>query len=135
MIESRTGISYYWSVNNSYELINKISHIKATRSIKTFDFSTLYTNLPLDVICRSLRSLEIIANSKSVSILVNSHRMGQFDIDENETNCVNYTYCLVDIPRVSHSCIDQGSQLQTSGVDTLDRVYQKGTPNPAAQLF
>ena len=22
----------------------------------------------------------------------------QFDIDENETNCVNYKYCLVDAP-------------------------------------
>ena len=30
----------------------------------------------------------------------------QFDIDENETNCVNYKYCLVDAPGVSNSCID-----------------------------
>ena len=30
----------------------------------------------------------------------------QFDIDENETNCVNYKYCLVDAPGVSDSCID-----------------------------
>ena len=25
----------------------------------------------------------------------------QFDIDENETNCVNYKYCLVDAAGVS----------------------------------
>ena len=30
----------------------------------------------------------------------------QFDIDETETNCVNYKYCLVDAPGVSNSCID-----------------------------
>ena len=30
----------------------------------------------------------------------------QFDIDENETNCVNYKYYLVDAPGVSNSCID-----------------------------
>ena len=30
----------------------------------------------------------------------------QFDIDENETNCVNYKYCLVDVTGVSDSCID-----------------------------
>ena len=30
----------------------------------------------------------------------------QFDIDENETNCVNYKYRLVDAPGVSNSCID-----------------------------
>ena len=30
----------------------------------------------------------------------------QFDIDENETDCVNYKYRLVDAPGVSNSCID-----------------------------
>ena len=30
----------------------------------------------------------------------------QFDIDENDTNCVNYKYCLVNVTGVSHSCID-----------------------------
>ena len=30
----------------------------------------------------------------------------QFDIDENETICVNYKYCLVDVTGVLDSCID-----------------------------
>ena len=59
LIEKRTGICYYWSVDNSYVLINKISDIKTARSIKTFDFSTPYTNLPLAGIYDSLRSLII----------------------------------------------------------------------------
>ena len=62
VIEKRTGICYYWSVDNSYELIIKISDIKTARSNKTFDFSTLYTNLSLDATYDSLRCL-IIKNA------------------------------------------------------------------------
>ena len=55
----RTGISFYSSIDNSYEFINKIADIKTAHNIKTFDFSVLYTNLQLDVIYDSLRSLII----------------------------------------------------------------------------
>ena len=37
----------------------------------------------------------------------------------NETNCVNYKYYLLLVPAVSYSCIDWGSQLQTSCAGTL----------------
>ena len=57
VLQKRTDNSYYWSIDNSYEFINKIADIKTAHGIKTFDFSTLYTNLPLDVIDDSLRSL------------------------------------------------------------------------------
>ena len=50
VIQKRTSISYYWSIDNSCAFFNKIADIKTAHSIKTFDFSTLYTNLPLDVI-------------------------------------------------------------------------------------
>ena len=80
VIQKRTGISFFWSVDNSLEFIDKISDIKTAHSIKTFDFSTLYTNLPLDVIYGSLRSLIInmFTNSKSIAILVNSYRKKAF---------------------------------------------------------
>ena len=70
------AISYHWSVDNSYELIDKISDIKTARCIKTFDFSTIYTNLPLGVIDDSLRYhiIKMFANSKSISIMVKSNR-------------------------------------------------------------
>ena len=76
VIQKRRGISFFWSVDNSLEFIDKISDIKTAHSIKTFDFSTLYTNLPLDVIYGSLKSLvmKMFANSKSIAILVNSYR-------------------------------------------------------------
>ena len=74
VIQKRTGVSFFWSVDNSLEFIHKISDIKTAHSIKTFDFSTLYTNLPLDVIYGSLKSLiiKMFANSKPIAILVNS---------------------------------------------------------------
>jgi hypothetical protein len=54
VIRKHTGINYFWSVDNSEEFINKIAHVKSADSIETFDFSTLYTNLPLDSIYSSL---------------------------------------------------------------------------------
>ena len=76
VIQKRTGISDYWSKDNSYEFINIIADIKTAHSIKTFDFSTLYTNLPLDVIYDSLRSLiiKMFVNSNSVAIMVDSNK-------------------------------------------------------------
>ena len=96
MIEKRAGICYYWSVDNLYELINKISDIKTARSIKTFDFSTLYTNLPLDVIYDSLRSLiiKMFANSKAVSIIVNPNRKKAFW--SNGSNYAGYREYTID---------------------------------------
>ena len=45
----------------------------------------------------------------------------QFDIDENETYCVNYKYCLVDaVCNYKYCLVDARS------------VYQIGTPNPVA---
>ena len=96
VIEKRTGISYYWSVDNSYELLNKISDIKIARSIKTFDFSTLYTNLPLDIIYDSLRSLiiKMFVNSKRVSIMVNPNRKKAFW--SNGSNYAGYREYTID---------------------------------------
>ena len=59
----------------------------------------------------------------------------QFDIDETETNCVNYKYCLVDAPGVSNSCIGLGESAADQLRGHLERVYQIGTPNPVAQLI
>ena len=80
VIQKRKGISFFWSVDNSLEFIDKISDIKTAHSIKTFDLSTLYTNLPLDVIYGSLKSLiiKMFTNAKSIAILVNSYRKKAF---------------------------------------------------------
>ena len=57
-IHQRTGISVYWSVDNSLQCIKKLDKLTAT-SVHTFDFSTLYTNLPLKSIEDALQQLVI----------------------------------------------------------------------------
>ena len=96
VIQKRTGISYYWSIDNSCEFINKITDIKTAHSIKTFDFSTLYTNLPLGVIYDSLRSLiiKMFVNSKSVAIMVNSNSKREFW--SNGSNYAGYREYTID---------------------------------------
>ena len=54
-----SGLNYFWSIDNSMEFLNKLSTIPIADSITTFDFSTLYTNLPLDNIYESLERLLI----------------------------------------------------------------------------
>ena len=49
-IFNRTGFNYYWSVDNSNEVINKLRNINNPSAIHTYDFSTLYTNLPLELV-------------------------------------------------------------------------------------
>ena len=50
--------------------------LKNVSSIETFDFSTLYKNVPLDVIYDNLRSLitKMFANSKYIFNMINSNR-------------------------------------------------------------
>ncbi len=55
-IKINTGYSVYWSVENSKEVVDKLKGMKA-KSIQTFDFSTLYTNIPLDNIYENLEEL------------------------------------------------------------------------------
>ena len=95
VVQKRTGISY-WSIDNSYEFINKIADIKTAQSIKTFDFSTLYTNLPLDVIYDSLRSLiiKMFVNNKSVAIMVKSNSKRAFW--SNGSNYAGYREYTID---------------------------------------
>nr|NIQ20721.1 hypothetical protein [Gammaproteobacteria bacterium] len=74
VIKKHSGISHFWSVDNSHEVVNKIRNLKAN-SIETYDFSTLYTNLPLDIIYKDLESLiiKMYKNSGSHTLLVNPY--------------------------------------------------------------
>ena len=44
VIKKHTGLNNFWSVDNSEEFINKVTHVKYADSLETVDFSTLYTN-------------------------------------------------------------------------------------------
>ena len=73
-IRERTGLNFFWCIDNSVEFLAKLSDVESADAIKTFDFSTLYTNLPLDDIFESLSLLinKIYNHSKAGSIMVNS---------------------------------------------------------------
>ena len=94
VIKRRSGISHYWSIDNSLEFIDKLSGVKKAYSIETFDFSTLYTNLPLQEIYCGLELLIIKMFNKNVSntILVNAYKKKAFWSDNSSyPGCVVYT--------------------------------------------
>ena len=74
VIKKNSGLSYFWSIDNSVEFLDKLQNVKFADSIKTHAFSTLYTNLPLDDIYMSLERLiiKMFKNSGSNGILVNA---------------------------------------------------------------
>ena len=76
VIYKHRGLNYFWSIDNSAEFLEKLSNVKYADSIETFDFSTLYTSLPLDNIFESLERLiiKMYRNSGSNIILVNSKK-------------------------------------------------------------
>ena len=80
VIKKRLGIDYFWSIDNSVEFVDKLSDIGKAVSIKTYDFSTLYTNLPLDYIYSMLEKLimKMYNNSGSDMLLVNADRRKAF---------------------------------------------------------
>ena len=49
-VYSRSGINHMWILKNSKDLLDKLKSrsFSQVSSIKTFDFSTLYTTLPHD---------------------------------------------------------------------------------------
>ena len=49
-IFNRNGFSYFWSVDNSAGALDKLNNVNNPSSVYTYDFSTLYTNLPLDLV-------------------------------------------------------------------------------------
>ena len=44
-VYERNGINYFWSIKNSYGVLNKSKNFQASK-LSTFDFSSLYTTLP-----------------------------------------------------------------------------------------
>ena len=62
------------------KFLKNISNVEKADSIETFDFSTLYTNLPLDSIYNNLQRLiiKMYNNSGSSSILVNAYKRNSF---------------------------------------------------------
>ena len=55
-----SGINSFWVIQNNKPVIdtlNKLSNRKAAKSVSTYDFSTLYTNIPHDKLIKTLSSV------------------------------------------------------------------------------
>ena len=55
-VYERDGISYFWSIKNSYDVLNKSKNFQASK-LSTYDLSTLYTTLPHHLIKDKLIAL------------------------------------------------------------------------------
>ena len=56
-VYENSGLNLYWSVKNSGEVLSKLHSIKEANLLSTYDFSTLYTTLPHDLIKSKLTGL------------------------------------------------------------------------------
>ena len=56
---SHTGVNNMWILKNSTNLLSSLSHLGVHRatSIQTFDFSTLYTSIPHDLLKSRMNSI------------------------------------------------------------------------------
>ena len=62
------GINYFWSITNSTEILNKLKTKGSKAStISTYDFSTLYTKLPHNLIRNQL--VDLIENIRHEEVL------------------------------------------------------------------
>ena len=99
-IYNRNGYNYFWSVDNSKDVLDKLSKVNNPSSIFTYDFSTLYTNLPLDLVKKELfemidRYFDINERKCNKYIVVNhfwktsqfgsTNKKGSYDRDKLKT--------------------------------------------------
>ena len=103
-IKHRQGFNCFWSIDNSNEFITKLSTIDKADSIKTYDFSTLYTNLPLDYIYQMLEKLisKMFATSHSDKMWINGERGKAF-----------WAKGMTDYKRSGYKCYDQEDLLRS----------------------
>ena len=80
----REGINYFWSIKNSTEILNKLK-AKGFQSstISTYDFSTLYTTLPHNLIRNQL--VDLIENTfRNYCADLNQTLYESFQVQGNE---------------------------------------------------
>ena len=91
-IFKNSGLQMYWSIDNSLECIQKLSNVEAS-CIHTYDFSTLYTNLPLKDIHEKLTELvsRMYKNAYAKYISVNVFTQKAFWSNEWKKGYTNFT--------------------------------------------
>ena len=59
-IYKNTGVNCFWIIDNSMEVLDRLRNINRTsraKSFDSFDFSTLYTNIPHEALKTNIRNL------------------------------------------------------------------------------
>ena len=121
-ITKLNGYCMHWSIDNSFECMSKIKNVNA-HSVYTFDFSTLYTNLPLIDIHDKLTKLikKMYQNANAHYILVNTYTGKAFwsHTDKGSYKSFNLQHLLDALEFIlNNTYIKFGQQLflQTKGI-------------------
>ena len=97
-VYERNGKNVFWSIKNSVEILNKLkSRGFLASGLSTYDFSTLYTTLPHNLIKEKLTelieqkfnregSLYLACNDKMPFLLLNN---------QNDINCDHVRKCVM----------------------------------------
>ena len=93
-----TGLKQFWPIDSHDEVVNtlnRLSNKNKSVSISTFDFSTLYTKIPHDLLCQALKpTIDSIFNDTNRKFLAVSERnayfvknfSSKFKFDNNHVN-------------------------------------------------
>ena len=94
-IYNHSGINCFWIVNNSTEVLDRLHKINKTsraRRFDSYDFATLYTNIPHNALKNNIRSLvrEAFKIRGAKYIIVDRHDNGHWSLElASSTACVS----------------------------------------------
>ena len=91
-VYENSGINYFWSVKNSLEVLDKLhAYVGPFESFQSFDFSTLYTTLPHNLIKMKFNYLIKWAFKKSGCEYICCNSFRSFFCGTKQKNYVNWT--------------------------------------------
>ena len=85
-IYSHSGVNCFWIINNSTEVLDRLHQINKTsraRKFDSYDFATLYTNIPHNALKNNIRSLvrEAFKIRGAKYIIVDRHGNGHWSLE------------------------------------------------------
>ena len=91
-IYRHTGVNCFWVIDNSKEVFDGLHNINKTSSAKSFDFATLYTNIPHDTLINNMRKLvrEAYKVRGAKYLIVDTHGKAHWsESPSSVTTCLN----------------------------------------------
>ena len=116
MVYERSGKNLFWSIKNSGEILDKLKarDFNAT-SLSTYDFSTLYTTLPHNLIKDKL--IDLIEREGTLYLAYNDRNALHFLLQKNLKNIMHgrvkmyvmrWPFCWITfLFNLAPSCIDK----------------------------